>query len=1579
MTPLGTTQREQSPGAGLGFSRLKKKIKKQFKRTLPKPVSSPGNRTARARTLSNLATYDTLPRRPKIDENARQDPRPISPADPPLSKRNDVTSRPVNKSLWTQAYIEAKEDPEFLKLLASYRSYLAERYGLLRNGTLLDSLVNPPSQQEDSPIQKIARTALDDLESARLAFRIGDRDIVVREQVKKTLDFLTSFKSVIGAAAAAEPAASLAWTGVMAVLPFLDNIVKQDESAADGFERISFIMVRYALLEKDLLSEKFKTSVPVSVEYSRVLEIIKERVVEVYVIAYEYHIRIVLQYAHRKPRRMLGDMFTLNNWKKMINDIKEKNLEIDQAVSNASSSSLRNEFKLVDRSINDAMSKVVDLQNRMSAQMNKIRILDQIPYVENAVFNSSVIDKQGQCLPGTQRNALNTIQAWAENHAGEPIFWLAGMAGTGKSTIAATVANCLHDRIRFFDRKPGLDDRTFLGATFFLSHEDPERNTVKHVFPTIAKTLAVSFPDIGEHISQSIFRDSMVGHKKLLEQMRCLISEPFDQVSKTLAVAVRLIIIIDSLDEREDSSEAEELLGLLTSLGRFHPMDVRVLVVSRPEKHISQILDDPRLRVKKLTLEKIPLLMNDEDPDDITLFMGSKLKDITRRRKLSQGWCTDDHLTQLLEKADGLFIYAATTCRFLDMTDNDSIQGQRLLKLIEGKTDRGTPEARLDEIYRKVLTFPTRNLLQDEKDTIFTSYRRILGIIALAFEPPSVATIGRLMKKAAGDRKTLLDFGSILEVPPDDTSPRSGSEFSIDVAEIHEYLMQNCMSILDDGLHQDMCNLRHPGVFASDIPKARVGEYIPQHIKYACLFWSGHLSKLCTLKNVLTYLDDSGEVYKFLSTKLLFWLEVLSLLEDYHRSVTIIKQLQSLVTPEGSPKLSMFLQDAYRFILANNETISKTPLQICSLALIFSPNFEGAIRAFDTTTGFEMAAFQHSSDAEMVAICRDNITIVSLLEDKTILIWSLANEGEVISTDNGKRIVSIVASPCDDILATRTKDFGIQLWDLKTYYLLEDIVFDYGDDLYDQTLAFSPCGQLILATCGDATVRAIFLWNLKAQIRRKVKKYERRVQAIAISPDGEKIATAESGGSLKVWNKATEVTLSQAEYEEGVCSIDWDPKKPWILAVGVWGTCIYLCNIASSSAQTIQRIDKGSIRAERTTGLAFVGGSSTFASLEDYYDAHKVDQIFSKRLSGRFPCAIHGHILSPGSQIFFPQGHTVVVLMSQQSLAILEYHTLETRIHIDLDRDWEAWYGLISASQSIGVVTEADGEWSSQIWLFRLDTGEVVPGFPHSMIVDHTKRHSIENAVTTSPDGQLMIYENTDKNGISHFVAVWVEAGHKTSILSVGEEKPFISPVFSPATEYVSVATMSGTIFIWETKTMTMVKRLLTGPFPIMGFHYCTRNRVTVQSRDINVLETQLWDVESGEMLERFIVDWDAFGIYWKAKEDRHHLSVKRGWHPLPSYDKSAVCSTLAKRQPCDLDAEAGWIWQGNNKILRLPQEFSSVDRKAWGQSFTSSTDVTFPVKAVREDAIVLGLQSGQVASFGFDSSKMHFDKEQNI
>ncbi|KAF9645051.1 hypothetical protein BDM02DRAFT_3074913, partial [Thelephora ganbajun] len=81
------------------------------------------------------------------------------------------------------------------------------------------------------------------------------------------------------------------------------------------------------------------------------------------------------------------------------------------------------------------------------------------------------------CLRGTRETVLSKIESWARDFSKSPVFWLNGLAGTGKSTIAQTVS----ERV-FGD---GL-----LGASFFCSRDFEDRNNLRLIFPTLAFQLA---------------------------------------------------------------------------------------------------------------------------------------------------------------------------------------------------------------------------------------------------------------------------------------------------------------------------------------------------------------------------------------------------------------------------------------------------------------------------------------------------------------------------------------------------------------------------------------------------------------------------------------------------------------------------------------------------------------------------------------------------------------------------------------------------------------------------------------------------------------------------------------------------------------------------------------------------------------------------------------------------------------------------------------------------------------------------------------------------------------------------------
>ena len=83
-------------------------------------------------------------------------------------------------------------------------------------------------------------------------------------------------------------------------------------------------------------------------------------------------------------------------------------------------------------------------------------------------------------MKGTRNDVLLQLESWLNDEQDKRVFWLNGLAGTGKSTIAQTFAETT-----FTD---GI-----LGASFFCSRYYEDRSNLQTIFPTLAFQLACRY------------------------------------------------------------------------------------------------------------------------------------------------------------------------------------------------------------------------------------------------------------------------------------------------------------------------------------------------------------------------------------------------------------------------------------------------------------------------------------------------------------------------------------------------------------------------------------------------------------------------------------------------------------------------------------------------------------------------------------------------------------------------------------------------------------------------------------------------------------------------------------------------------------------------------------------------------------------------------------------------------------------------------------------------------------------------------------------------------------------------------
>jgi NACHT domain len=206
--------------------------------------------------------------------------------------------------------------------------------------------------------------------------------------------------------------------------------------------------------------------------------------------------------------------------------------------------------------------------NRGIDKCSKDFRLAKLPTVPQAAFNSNQERQLPLCLINTQVKVLQEIRDWAHGGDDRPIFWLNGLAGVGKSTIARTIARENYDN-------------GCLGASFFFSGGRGDLGHAGKFFPTIARQLAERMPPLEDHICMSLEKHD-VPRMSLRDQWHHLILTPLSSLSSNISPS-RLLIVIDALDECEGDNDVRVLLKLLSEVRDIITVQLRVLITSRPE------------------------------------------------------------------------------------------------------------------------------------------------------------------------------------------------------------------------------------------------------------------------------------------------------------------------------------------------------------------------------------------------------------------------------------------------------------------------------------------------------------------------------------------------------------------------------------------------------------------------------------------------------------------------------------------------------------------------------------------------------------------------------------------------------------------------------------------------------------------------------------------------------------------------------------------------------------------------------------------------------------------------------------
>ena len=488
------------------------------------------------------------------------------------------------------------------------------------------------------------------------------------------------------------------------------------------------------------------------------------------------------------------------------------------------------------------------------------------------------------CLRGTRGAILDEIELWIRDSDKPPVYWLNGLAGTGKSTIAQTIA-----------------ERTFadgqLGASFFCSRDFEDRSNLQFIFPTLAIQLARRYTEFRSIFVPLVELDPEIAHESLCGQMNKLIVQPL------ATTAISTVIVIDALDECKDDEPASAILSVLGQFVAKIPK-IKIFVTGRPEPRIREGFRLPLL-AEATGVFVLHEVERSQVGSDIRLFFEHNFSELRGRRRGLDGWPTEEQLDLLCERSAGLFVHAVATIRFVDQRNNNpKRQLDRLMQspessVLEGKT-KFKVNSTLDSLYTSIL----QDAFGDDDPENDSRIRSVLGAVILATNPLSPSTIAALLDLDTEDVIPLLSSVHSLLLLQDDidhpvrpfhksfpdfiTDPArcANPRFRVYPADQHTELCVGCLGLMNRGLERNMCKLPD-GVTNSEVAdlKERAEEYIDKPLQYACRSWHKHLVDTMPVRtpNVVPVL------YRFLEGKFLFWLEVLSILSAAREAVDALE------------------------------------------------------------------------------------------------------------------------------------------------------------------------------------------------------------------------------------------------------------------------------------------------------------------------------------------------------------------------------------------------------------------------------------------------------------------------------------------------------------------------------------------------------------------------------------------------------------------------------------------------------------------------------------------------------------------
>ncbi|KAG8722200.1 hypothetical protein FRC09_006640 [Ceratobasidium sp. 395] len=1046
--------------------------------------------------------------------------------------------------------------------------------------------------------------------------------------------------------------------------------------------------------------------------------------------------------------------------------------------------------------------------------------LDKLGPIGHASFNP---DKA--CMEGTRVRTIDDILAWSHDFdSSQRLLWIYGFAGLGKSSIAASVCK-------------RLEEQDLLAASFFCKRDDHEQRDARCVLNTIVYGLAMKCSAYKWAVAKAIQADSQICTAHMQKRYTSLVKEPLKTVNHPNATK-GLVVVVDALDETANDEYRTALLTYLRVMCDLVPW-IKIVITSRPDGDITDAFGQTNQSVSSRNIAA------DDATDDVQMFVQRRLADIAASRNRLK-W-SEDQIKGLAAQASGLFIWAETSCKFIEAgLDADA----RLDQILQLHQSAGAlrPFAELDELY----TTTIRNGIKDEGEDNKTTVRLCVGAIVTVSSraPLPISDLGHLLSKRLSMntlRAVVKALSSVLYEHGGAGGPvrvyhpsfedyitdsaRSG-DFYVDLRHYNGLLAECSLEAMLAELRFNICGLETSHILNVDVPslEQRVQAAVPGHLRYSCLHWYSHIAG-----TEIDPITDKLKLFLF-GDSLLYWIEVLSLLGELEVASTSMLGL-SLMNPstERFADCSEYANDVYRFVLSFYDAISASTPHLYISALPFAPRLSKLGQAMRprlsntlaVTRGAEedwtscMRTISYSHHVSGVAFSPDGRHIVSGCGDRMLRVWDAETGIAIMSLEGHTRWVTCVAySPDGHLIASGSFDCTVRIWDPRTGSEVCKPL--EGHSKYVHCLAFSADGKNVASISRDHLVR---VWNITtgASILH-LDRHSAPVLCVVFSPDGRYIASCAEDKQLIIWDtRAGAPVLEPMIHTHEICSVAFSPDSSMLVSGG-WDYAVRVWDRATLT----QKLEPFTGHDDMIRAVQFSPSGDRIVSASHDCTVRTWNVESGKEIGAN----LRRHSGQVQSVVWSPDGRRIASCSADKTVRIWDAEA-DTRTSAGHSQS-PAPINYVAYSHGGCMLATGSDDNALIIWDAATGTVKSQPLRGHSDWVF---------SVAFSHDDRRIVSGSRDKT-----IRIWdVETGATILGPIEGHSDAVRSVAFSPDSRLVASGSSDCTARIWDAETGTQVLKPLTGhtePVRCVAFSP-DGNSLVSGSFDKTV---RVWDVQTGKL-----------------------------------------------------------------------------------------------------------------------------------